>query len=233
MEASGKKLTKTQTKIPDIFKSHHEQPSPISISFRFFKQIDNFGLKDIQSTWFVGLFQRLRDICTNDIDLLFTTAKQTNLKIHNVDWTKSALKKEDLIWIPKYLRDENCEIPIQQISISRANGRIIFFMLESVMYIILLDREHNMQLCKYTDYKVRRSFIEESEIDNLRSRISKIKEKGCKGMRCPLDGVEQNTGILLIEIDKDLENLYENEVDNGTLISDFQEFLTNKFIKQP
>lgn len=151
----------------------------ISFSFRYFKQIENFGISGKDCTWTTGLLEQLKVLSEKNADELLKDAQQKKaLRIHQLELGpgKSALTNNDFSHIPeKYRPDNNEDREILQFQISRANGRVIgFFGADhAVFYIVFLDPNHNAQLSSYSDYKIREISPCESEIDDLYARIAK------------------------------------------------------------
>lgn len=151
----------------------------VSFSFRYFKQIENFGISEKNSVWTTGLLEQLRVFSEKNADeLLKDVQEKRTLRIHKLELGpgKSALTNKDFSHIPeKYRPDNNEDREILQFQISRANGRVIgFFGADhTVFYIVFLDPNHNAQLPSYSDYKIREISPCESEIDDLYARITK------------------------------------------------------------
>lgn len=150
----------------------------VSFSFRFYKQIDNFGITGKKDVWMSGLLKQLSVLSNMNADELLGDKKlKGDLRMHGIIWEvgKTALKKSDFNDIPEEFHVDTEECPIMQFQISKATGRVIGFFNENhtVFYIVFLDPNHNAQLCKYNDYKLRKIDPCESEIDDLMARIAK------------------------------------------------------------
>lgn len=204
----------------------------VTFSFRFFKQIQNFGIHKQESKWFSGLFERLKSISDKEFDdLVSNPSIKKNLKLHplNLNSGTSALSKDDFSFIPEEFlpKSEDCEY--WQFQVTKANGRIIGFFNNNhtVFYIVFLDPCHNAQLSNYNDYKVRIIEPGISEIDDLRARISKlidlnkVLEQSCEALLYEGDSI-------YMCIDKELFAKFDSLMKQGILQTKFQEFLLNE-----
>lgn len=150
----------------------------ISFSFRYFKQIDNFGITGKDDVWMSGLLDQLKLLSEKNADeLLSDVSLKDYLRMHTLDLSegKSALSLDDFASIPERYRPTAIDCPIIQFQISKANGRVIGFFNQnhSVFFIVFLDPNHNAQLSKYNDYKVREIKPCDSEFDDLKAKIAK------------------------------------------------------------
>ena len=151
----------------------------ISFSFRYFKQIDNFGITGKDDVWMSGLLDQLRLLSEKNADeLLSDVTMKDYLRMHTLDLSegKSALSLDDFASIPERYRPTAIDCPIMQFQISKANGRVIGFFNHnhSVFYIVFLDPQHNAQLSNYNGYKIREISPCMSEFDDLMAKISKF-----------------------------------------------------------
>ena len=178
MEKSGKKLTGKFGKYNGLLVSKEEEersrPQKISFSFRYFVQIDNFGIGNCSQNWFVGLIERLKTLSELTKDqLLGENSGSKALRFHPIDWAKTPFKKSDLN-LPSVIADNDYAFAIMQISISLGTGRIIgFFSDENVFNIVLLDANHNAQPSKKHNYQIRPTTIGMSQIDDLIVKMKK------------------------------------------------------------
>lgn len=204
----------------------------ISFSFLFFKQIKNFGISGKADTWFSGLLEQLKVISGKEFDdLVGDPAIKKYFRLHPLEFGPgiSALSKEDFAFIPnEYLpKGEDCEY--WQFQISKANGRIVGFFNEdhSIFYLVFLDPNHNAQLSEYSDYKVRPIEPQISEIDDLYSRIAKLID---------IDETLQQKGAEILYkgeniymcIEKELFSEFDKLMNEGSLQTQFQEFLLER-----
>lgn len=202
----------------------------ISFSFRYFKQIENFGISGKNSAWTAGFLEQLRVLSEKNADELLKDAQEKKaLRIHKLELEsgKSALTNNDFSHIPeKYRPDNNDDREILQFQISRANGRVIgFFGVDhTVFYIVFLDPNHNAQLSGYSDYKIREISPCESEIDDLYARIAKHtllnQELEYDSREFLLDG-----DFLYLCIEKDLMDPFIKMIEDKSFCDKFRDFL--------
>lgn len=155
-----------------------EDENGIAFSFRYFRQIDNFGITGKNDTWMSGLLEQLRLLSEKNADELLSDVKLKDcLRMHPLDLTiaKSALTEKDFELIPEKYRPTALDCPVMQFQISKANGRVIGYFNEnhSVFYVLFLDPNHNAQLSQYNDCKIREIKPCMSEIDDMKARIAK------------------------------------------------------------
>lgn len=171
-------LTSGQGKALNVKLNGKVEKKRLSFSFRYFRQIPNFGLTGKNDVWMSGLLQQLALLSDKDPEsLLSSHANRNQLRLHTLDFSpgKSALSMADFSFIGKENMPDGDENRFWQIEISTANGRIIgFFSADhTVFYIVFLDPNHNAQLSNYSNYKVRKIEPCLSEIDDLMARIAK------------------------------------------------------------
>ncbi len=146
-----------------------------SFSFRFFKQIENFGASSCESKWFVSMLERLSDISGKTVEEITETPSWMDFyRFHPINWAKKnvPITRNDLNWIDSvYLGNEE-EYPLYQFQISKATGRVVGFFDEDWNFnIVLIDPLHNLQPSKYFDYRVTHCFPLDSEYESLRKKI--------------------------------------------------------------
>jgi hypothetical protein len=134
-------------------------PKLWSFSFRFWRQIQYFGLDQTRRKWFVSLLEKLTELSGQSIESFVsnTSRRQNVYRYHPIDWSKKnvPISPKDLHWIDKTYTENETEYPLMQIQISKAIGRIVGFWDEHrVFNIVLLDPLHNIQPCKHFGYKV-------------------------------------------------------------------------------
>ena len=204
----------------------------ISFSFRYFKQIDNFGITGKDDVWMSGLLDQLRLLSGKNADeLLSDVTLKEHLRMHTLDLSegKSALSLDDFASIPKRYRPTAIDCPIMQFQISKANGRVIGFFNHNhtVFYIVFLDPNHNAQLSNYNGYKIREILPCMSEFDDLKAMIAKyaglnpILEQDAEEFLCT-----DNSSYLCIDSDL-LEPLY-RLAEKGEFKSKLEDFLLSE-----
>ena len=149
----------------------------INFSWRYYKQIDDFGLIPADRSWHASLLDRLSELSRIDLSQFNNHAYRDNLRYHAVDWSKAPIKRTDLTWIDKNVIENDDEFIFYQFHISRAKGRFVGYWQEDVFNIVLLDPMHNMHPSKYTDYKIRPAGILGCQYSTLLKSIETIKNK--------------------------------------------------------
>lgn len=138
-------------------------PQKWIFGFEYWEQREHFGLKDCQSTWYVSLLERLREMCKLELEeITANPAKGSSraYRYHAIDWNKKnvPITREDLSRIPKDADGNDYEI--YQFTISMSLGRIIGFIDDNrVFQIVLLDPKHNLQPSRDYNYAVDRTEI--------------------------------------------------------------------------
>lgn len=222
-------LTKGQGQNLNVNLNGKVKKQRLSFSFRYFRQIANFGITGKNDVWMSGLLQQLALLSDKDPEsLLSSYTDRKQLRLHTLDLSpgKSALCMTDFSFIDKENMPDGKENPFWQIEISTANGRIIgFFSADhTVFYVVFLDPNHNAQLSNYSNYKVRKIEPCSSEIDDLKARIAK---------HASLDAaLEQDAEDFLYGDDMSyfcMESAMiqplRNMLEDGSFVEKFQEFL--------
>ena len=197
-------------------------------SFKFFNQIEKFGLDKQKPDWFVSVLERLKELSSKNKDSFFTNTKErSDYRYHAVDWSKKnvPIERSDLIWVDKtYLSDEQT-YPIMQITVSKALGRIVGFWNETntVFYVILLDPLHNIQpsggkfsykihncsplKCRYSTLLAKNeSLIQKLEDKKYLQSLEIVKDK----LKTPL-----NDSVLLVSIDEEFTEILYDKIEKG------------------
>jgi hypothetical protein len=155
-----------------------------SFSFRFFQEIKNFGLDSTQidKGWMLSVIYRLQEL--SKLTVADVTENRSvmegTLRMHHINWSQKSIpiEKKDLTWIDQDYLDNAEEYPIMQISVSRAEGRLIgFFDEDNSFQIVLLDPLHNAQPSNYNGYKVRLCKPLGCEVTAIRYAANKVIEK--------------------------------------------------------
>lgn len=205
-----------------------------SFSFKFFNQIENFGLGDssIDKGWFSSFLSRLKDLSGEDMNrFLQDHVMRQSWRYHPIDWTayNIPIQKKDLKWLPADII-ENDEIEIFQFHVSKALGRIIGFHYENIFYIILVDPMHNIQPSEYNDYKIRPTKPIDCHFTSLLIQLDRIKEL-CQGLPdCELKiaiteipNKEVYTNSVILHLDNDYLEALLKLKSSRTLENIFQE----------
>lgn len=156
-----------------------------NFSFKYFNQIEYFGCKGIDGSWFISLLDRLREL--SDIhpeDFFQDRNAKSAWRYHEINWESQniPIKKTDLHWIDKEYLSNNEEFPFFQFRISKAKGRIVGFWGSDhkVFYLVLLDPLHNIQPAggKF-NYRVDDCSPLSCQYTSLTKDIDDIKQKPC------------------------------------------------------
>ena len=182
--------TVSPTRRPVVLETQKGKPT-WSFSFHYFKQIDYFGLGEMQSKWFVSLFERLKDLGGKDIDTFFKdhALKDAN-RYHKIDWnaTNIPIARTEIDWVDKEIIENEVDFPFFQFQISTGLGRVIGFWAPNYtcFHIVLLDPKHNMQPSKNYGYRIEDTTVEHGEFASLLMDIDRIKGLNCliKGCKC-------------------------------------------------
>lgn len=163
-----------------------------SFSFKYYKQIDFFGLDNIDSKWFVSLLEKLSDFSKIDRESFFKDHKfKQDNRYHKIDWdaTNIPIKKDELNWIESEVLNNDDEFPFLQFQISKALGRVVGFWNNNltIFHIVLLDPKHNIQPAggKYK-YRVDEANVATCKYTYLINKLDEIKSTDCSCPDCSL-----------------------------------------------
>ncbi|MCG3671902.1 hypothetical protein [Aliarcobacter butzleri] len=145
-------------------------------SFRYWDQIDYFGLDKSKSKWFVSLFERLKELSKfKRSDIMENYAIQNSLRYHSINWKQKniPIQREDINWVDKDYLDNQEEYEFFQFQISKSLGRIVGFWDENLVFnIVLFDPLHNIQPSKSYSYKVDKCSKLNCEYSDLLHKIN-------------------------------------------------------------
>lgn len=208
----------------------------VSFSFRFFRQIDFFGVGSEKSSWFAGLFDRLSELSQKDAGFFeqpYTAGK--SYRLHEIKWDQPniPMKRSDFGWVEKAYLENDQDYPFVQFSISRSKGRVIGFFDEtsSVFFVLLLDPKHNMQPTKDHGYKVDKTVMADSELELLKARISRL-EMLKEALESDIDKLLKVEKFEYICVDKDFFDSFEPLSKNGQIRNRFRQFLEYETYKE-
>lgn len=201
----------------------------ITFSFRFFRQIDNFGISGKNDIWMSGLLEQIKIISEKEFDdLVGNPAEKQFFRLHELEFGTrvSALTRDDFDFIPVEFRPKGDDCKYWQFQISKANGRVIGFFNEdhTIFYVVFLDPNHNAQLSNYSDYKVRPITPQVSEIDDLRALIAKNVELNVALEKSSAELLYMTDSVYMC-IDSEMFSAFDKLMKDGNLQSKFQEFL--------
>src|SRR5690606_12787783 len=186
-----------------------------AFSFKYFKQMEFFGLKSESNSWFVSLIERLQDICTKNLEEFNSNhVIKDDYRYHEINWNSrnTPIKRNELNWIDKSILENEEEFPFYQFQISKANGRVVGFWdnSQTIFHIVLLDPKHNIQPSKYYNYKVDKTSVSPCLYTSILFEIDKIKAKKCFCDKCTfkseltnLQGKFTNGNFVYFQLDDD------------------------------
>lgn len=163
-----------------------------SFGFRYFKEIDNFGLDSdkIDRKWALSVMYRLGELSALTLESVLDsrTVADRTLRMHDIDWKWRSIpiKRADIDWIgDDYIKNAE-EFPFFQVSVSKAMGRLVGFMDEdNVFQVVLLDPLHNAQPSKFNDYVVRMCKPLGCEVTSIRySAVNALKKIAARPCGC-------------------------------------------------
>lgn len=167
-----------------------------SFSFRFWNQIEYFGLNKSQPKWFVSLLEKLKELSDKQIDKFLADGTERDAwRYHPIDWNQKniPIQQKDLEWIDSAYKDNPIDYPLLQFQVSQALGRVVGFWDENNIFnIVLLDPHHNIQPSKPHNYRVDACSPLSCEYTSLLFEIDTIKRlRLCKDKCGYTDILEQ------------------------------------------
>lgn len=163
-----------------------------SFSFKYYKQIDFFGLDNTDPKWFVSLLEKLSDFSKIDRESFFKDHKfKSDNRYHKINWeaTNIPIKKEELNWIESEILSNEDEFPFLQFQISKALGRVVGFWNSNltIFNIVLLDPKHNIQPAggKY-NYRVDEANVLTCKYTYLITKLDEVKSQPCNCDNCSI-----------------------------------------------
>ena len=206
-----------------------------TFSFRFYRQIEHFGLEgaNTDANWFSSLFDRFSDLSQRRLSDFLTDRAlqgQQGYRYHPIDWSQKniPIQRGDLDWVPDEYTENDEEYPIFQFQISKANGRVVGFFDEKWDFnIILLDPLHNIQPSAAYGYKVDPCSPLSCELTNLKLSIENLNHNDCHNDTCGYRHAITNinsemqlpTNIIMHSIDDDLAVAAQEQIDTGKVNS--------------
>jgi hypothetical protein len=172
-------------------------------SFRYWQQIEYFGLEGKDGPWFISMLERMRELSRVSVNRIQTDGGlQVSLRYHGVNWgqTNIPIQRKDLISLPSDIRENENDYPFYQFSVSRALGRIAGFWDGFVFNIVLIDPYHNLQPSKDYDYKVTPTLEMPSEHETLLAKLNRIKNAPAN---CPHGQCSTQNAINFIHLENE------------------------------
>ncbi len=161
-----------------------------TFSFRFWKQIEFFGLDKSDPKWFVSLLTKLVELSKEDIDAFRADGRKKEAwRYHDISWTQQniPIQRSDLTWLHPDYRENEADYPLVQFQVSQALGRVVgFWDEEQVFNIVLLDPLHNIQPSKLFHYKVNPASPLPCKYSSLLHDIETVKKGECPTPDCPV-----------------------------------------------
>lgn len=169
-------------------------PKRFVFSFRYWKQIEYFGLDKVKLTWFVSLLDKLTELSEEPLDAFRKDYQKKNAnRYHSINWGQRniPIKRNELDWLPPDYRDNEKEYIFYQIMITKGLGRIAGFWDENdIFYIILLDPFHNFQPTRDTNYRVDRCSPLNNMYSSLLDDVRQTKQSfSCTQSSCSLQNL--------------------------------------------
>jgi len=197
-----------------------------SFGFKYFRQIDLFGLSHCDTSWFVSLLGRLQETSKMEYTGL-TEVLDDGYRYHIINWEAKnvPLQRKDFDWVPqKYLGNE-AEYPFCQFHVSKGKGRIIGFWDENnIFQVIVVDPLHNLQPSKFTNYELRECYPAQSEYESLRKDLEDTKAIGCTVEDCKtfkklfeIPTSINETNIFMAHLDDEFHAAYQQLLQKKTL----------------
>lgn len=186
-----------------------------TFTFRYWQQIEYFGLNKSDSKWFVSLLEKLADLSRESIDYFMSDgSKKDYWRYHDISWTQRNIpvQRYDLNWLPvEYLNNE-AEYPLVQFQISLALGRVVGFWDEAQVFnIVLLDPLHNIQPAERFDYRVDPCSPLPCQYTCLLEDIDRVRKNECIQPECPVSralqgvpGKDHSYTVSVLRIDDDI-----------------------------
>lgn len=194
---------------PVLGKEGAKQDDSWGFSFRYWRQIENFGLGDKDVTWFASLLDKLCEISKLPLRQLQSDgALKHSLRIHPIDWrhTNIPIKRQDLHWLPEDFLINEGDYPLLQFSITKGLGRVSGFWHQAIFHIVLIDPHHNLQPAGDYNFQVTPTTALENELETIIANLGHIENSGeCTptcGLRAQLRLVRhrhQQHGIVYIK----------------------------------
>lgn len=170
-----------------------ELPKKISwyFSFRYFKEIEYFGLHNVKSSWMSSFLNRLENLSSFDV-LHFESPQskqlRKELRYHVINWNAKniPIQKSALTWLDADVQKNIDEIDFYQFQLSTAMGRVVGYWEKGykVFYVILVDPLHNIQPSADYDYRIDPCYPGQTELALLHRKVDEALHHGCKVENC-------------------------------------------------
>lgn len=173
--------------IPPAAKGPNLRSTPpekyFTFNFKYWSQIDYFGLGRVQESWFISFLERLKELSKEPVARFFEDREFKNIvRCHQINWDayNVPITREQLVGLPPEIKNNADEFPIFQIHISKALGRIHGFWDSRLCFnIVLLDPFHNLQPSRDCAYRVTPTVIGQCQYTSLRIAFDNLNDLPC------------------------------------------------------
>lgn len=225
--------------VPLIPREDQNNNPYFTFSFRYFDQQRFFGFKEGSAEWFATVLERLKDLSGKTRTLLEDKKEKFNYRLHPINWDQPncPITIDDIQSLPKNIKDalkSKQEFYVWQFQLSKGKGRVIgFFNNDStIFYVLLLDKDHNLQPSKDFDYNVNENEIAMTPYEEINSKIiewSNLQHKCEQKEKCPISFQSMlDPELTYLGVDKELVIPYIELLKEGTFKQLFEEFLLTK-----
>ena len=167
-------------------------PKKWTFSFRYWRQIEYFGLDRTEARWFASLLEKLVALSNEEVDRFICNPQKRDVwRYHKIDWGHKniPIQLKDLGWLPRDIIENEEEFFLVQFQISMALGRVVgFWDRDYVFNIVLLDPFHNIQPSKDYDYRVDPCNSLCCDYTKLINSLDSILESYCNKRECEIAG---------------------------------------------
>ncbi len=199
-------------------------------SFRYFNEIEFFGLQFAKPGWMSSLLDRLRTISMIDvIEFHKITSKKDreSLRYHPIDWNSKniPIQRKDLTWLDKKVIDNIEEVDFFQFHLSKSLGRIVGYWASdySVFYVVLVDPMHNIQPSGDYNYRVDPCEPAETDFAILHKVVDDTLKQKCNVSNCTMINKLREafnnvtpSNLLVIHIDDQYYDVYQAATSTST-----------------
>lgn len=205
-----------------------------TFTFRFFRQIDFFGLDRQDGSWFASLLARLAALSEEPIERMRSDMTERDAwRYHQINWQQKniPIQRNDLTWVTPHYRDNEAEYPLMQFMVSKSLGRVVGFWDENdVFNIVLLDPLHNIQPTQATAYRIDPCSPADCRFTALMKEVTDAQSNECIGTACPshlalraIPGFNATCTAMFITVDDSLNDKVAKSLNAGWTLSDIFE----------
>lgn len=202
------------------------KPLRWTFSFRFWKQIEFFGLSKVQEKWFVSVLEKLTELSLLTVDEFQSRKGLKNYwRYHEINWnqTNIPINRNDVNWLSSDYRSNPEEFPFFQFMVSQALGRIVGFWDESQVFnVVLLDPLHNIQPTESFGYRIDQCSPLNCSYTSLLMDVEHAKSSQCNSQDCPaysqISKIPSETepyNVILVKLDDSVLNDAKDLIQEG------------------